>query len=79
MVAMRPTLPWEICSDVSGKLPRMATFSFLKVKPMPKANIQGEGRITEAQLDFTISSCFNSTTFEQRAQKYEVGEEKGLP
>lgn len=47
----------------------MAAFNFLKVKPMSKANIQREGKITEAQFDFTISSCFDSITSEQRAQK----------
>lgn len=56
-------------------LPREAAFNFLKVTSMPKANIQREGRITEAQLDFTINSCFDSTTFEQKAQKYGVGDE----
>lgn len=46
---------------------------------MLKANIQGEGRITEAHFDFANNSCFDLTTCEQRAHKHEVGEEKGVP
>lgn len=45
-------------------LPRKAAFNLLKITPMPKANIQGEGRITEVQFDFTTNSCLNSTKIE---------------